>query len=307
MAFNMTDIQANSRIRIRMLRYFQVLADELHFGRAAARLNISQPPLSMQIKELEQILGVELFERSSRKVSLTHAGEVLKSELDKIFSATDRSLEYVRQIGRSENQRINIGIVGSAVWGPLLAGLKTLKQTAPEISWSLLELSQHQQIEALRNRTIDIAINRNIIPAAVANMRYQLISRESMLVALPQSDPLCMQSDIALATLAGHAFISLSFSQSHFAEQIYEHCKTSGFYPLITHQVNEPQTALALVSAGAGISLLPETCALIHWPGVTFRPLKEHIPADLYALWNDEPLTPALMSLLQAINTTRQP
>ncbi|MFW0766241.1 LysR family transcriptional regulator [Trabulsiella odontotermitis] len=294
--------QANSRIRFRMLRYFQVLADEMHFGRAAARLNISQPPLSMQIKELEEILEVALFERTSRKVALTRAGKVLKTEVDRILSATDQSLNYVRQIGRSEHQHITIGIVGSALWGTLLTRLKDCRKTLPGLEWSLLELSQHQQIEALRTRTIDVAINRNVIPTPEANIRCQLISRESMLVAVSEGDPLCDEAQVTLAMLAARPFISLSFSQSDFAQQLYDRCVEAGFYPLIAHQVYEPQTALALVSAGMGVSLLPETSALIHWPGVVFLPLAESIPADLYALWVDEPLSSLMSRFLAALH-----
>lgn len=297
----MMDHHANSRIRFRMLRYFQVLACELHFGRAAVRLNISQPPLSLQIKELEAIIGVALFERTSRKVSLTRAGAAMKAELDRLLDATDKSLEYVRQIGRSENQRLSIGIIGSAVWGPLLNQLNAFKVRYPGVEWQLFELSQHQQFEALRNRTIDIAINRNVLPEVGLSVRCRLISRERMLVALPEDDELCACDSVALSSLAARAFISLSLSQSDFALQIYDHCVKSGFVPDIAHQVNEPQMALALVGAGAGIALLPETCALIHWPGVRFLPLEEILPADLYAFWYDEELMPLIRPLIDAL------
>ena len=291
----MFDLQANSRISFRMLRYFQLLADELHFGRAAARLNISQPPLSVQIKELEEILGVDLFERSSRKVALTHAGKVLKTEVDRILSATEQSLNYVRQIGRSEKQHINIGIIGSAMWGPLLTRMKAFRDANPDVHWTLHELSQQQQSEALRARTIDIAINRNVIPHVEAKIRCQLIAREAVWVAVNEDDPLKKRKTVSLKDLADRNFISLSFNRGDFARQVYDSCIEAGVTPLVSHQVYEPQTALALVSAGTGTALLPETCALIHWPGVIFLKLEETIPADLYALWYDEPL-PKLFS-----------
>ncbi|WEF28596.1 LysR family transcriptional regulator [Klebsiella aerogenes] len=296
-----TDPLANSRISIRALRYFQALAEELHFGRTAARLNISQPPLSMQIKELEEVLGTKLFERTSRKVVLTRAGQVLKTEVDRILSATEQSLNYVRQIGRNEHQHVTIGIVGSALWGTLLTRLKGIKARYPEVDWSLLELSQHQQIEALRTRTIDIAINRNVLPYPEANIRSQLISHESVALAVPEHDPLYDQQPVSLKMLAARPLISLAFHQSDFARQLYDHCIEAGFYPLITQQVNEPQTALALVSAGMGISLLPETCGLIQWPGVRFLPLAETVPADLYALWYDEPLSELMVRFIGAL------
>ncbi|MBB1198948.1 LysR family transcriptional regulator [Enterobacteriaceae bacterium 89] len=297
----MLDSQANGRISFRMLRYFQTLADELHFGRAAALLNISQPPLSVQIKELEEILGVDLFERSSRKVVLTHAGKVLKTEVDRLLSATDQSLNYVRQIGRSEKQHINIGIIGSAMWGPLLTRMKAFRDSSPDVHWTLQELSQQQQSEALRARTIDIAINRNVIPHVETKIRCQLIAREAVWLAAHDDDPLSRLKTVSLSDLVDRNFISLSFNRGDFARQVYDRCIEFGVTPLITHQVYEPQTALALVSAGTGISLLPETCSLIHWPGVTFLPLKETIPADLYALWYDDPLPELFTRFIAAL------
>lgn len=303
----MNDALANNRINIRALRYFQVLAEELHFGRAAARLNISQPPLSMQIKELEETLETKLFERTSRRVALTRAGLVLKTEVDRILSATEQSLNYVRQIGRSENLHITIGIVGSALWGTLLTRLKTFKAKNPGVDWSLRELSQHRQIEALRARTIDIAINRNVLPYAETNIRNQLIAHESIALAVPENDPLCQLGSVPLTALAARPLISLSFQQSDFARQLHDRCVEAGFYPLITHQVNEPQTALALVSAGMGISLLPETCGLIHWPGVRFLPLAQAVPADLYALWYDEPLSELMTAFVEGLQGRETP
>lgn len=303
----MNDALANNRINIRALRYFQALAEELHFGRAAARLNISQPPLSMQIKELEETLETKLFERTSRRVALTRAGLVLKTEVDRILSATEQSLNYVRQIGRSENLHITIGIVGSALWGTLLTRLKTFKAKNPGVDWSLRELSQHQQIDALRARTIDIAINRNVLPYAETNIRNQLIAHESIALAVPENDPLCQLSSVPLTALATRPLISLSFEQSDFARQLHDRCVEAGFYPLITHQVNEPQTALALVSAGMGLSLLPETCGLIHWPGVRFLPLAQAVPADLYALWYDEPLSELMTAFVEGLQGRETP
>lgn len=298
----MIDTHENSRISIRMLRYFQVLAKELHFGRAASLLNISQPPLSVQIKELEDILGVKLLDRTSRTVVLTHAGHVLKAEVDRILSATETSLNYVRQIGRNEHQLLNIGIIGTALWGGVLPRLKTFRESYPEAIWSLKELSQHQQIEALKNHTIDIAINRSLAVDVPPGIRHLHIARESVIVALPEQDALCKQERLALNALSEKPFISLSFSHSDFAQQLYDFCVAAGFYPLIAHQVSEPQTALALVSAGIGIALLPDSCALIQWPGVKFVPLIESIPADLYALWQIDNISPITAAFLSALS-----
>lgn len=291
----MFDPKANNCIRMRMLHYFHVLAEELHFGRAASRLNITQPPLSIQIKELEEILGVSLFSRSSRSVELTHAGQVLKVEVERILTVTQSSLNYVRQIGRLENQHINIGIVGSALWGPLLARMKRFRAAHPTVNWTLRELSQQQQIEALRARTIDIAINRNVLPEPDMDVRCQLIVHETVRIAIHEDSPLCRHKTLPLAELADLPFISLSLNRSDFARQILDNCRSHGVTLNLVHQVDEPQTALALVSIGNGFALLPESCALIHWPGVIFLPLQTVIPADLYVQWHDAP-PPALLS-----------
>jgi DNA-binding transcriptional LysR family regulator len=299
----MTELNANSRISLRMLRYFQVLAEELHFGRAAQRLNISQPPLSVQIKELEECIGTALFERTSRKVVLSSAGTALKAEVNRLLSATEQSLNYVRQIGRHAHQQIQIGIIGSALWGALLPRLSAFKAHYPQVIWQLHELSQFTQIEALKARTIDIAIQRSLSPHVERDIHARRITRETLQVAVPQQDALSQRPRLALTALAHHPFISLSFDHSDFPAQIYARCVSAGFYPHITHQVREPQTALALVSAGVGVSLLPASCGLIHWPGVTFVPLQETIPADLYALWyGDEqpPMVQQFISMLAA-------
>ncbi|MEG0054488.1 LysR family transcriptional regulator [Hafnia sp.] len=296
-----SNVHSNGRISLRMLRYFQVLADELHFGRAAAQLNISQPPLSTQIKELEDILEIKLLERNSRKVALTHAGRVLKTEVDRILSATETSLNYVRQIGRNENQHLNIGIIGTALWGALLPALKAFRVDYPHATWTLHELPQQRQIEQIMQHTIDIGINRNVAIQSTPNISYQHISRESVMVALLEHDPLCQFENLDLMQLAERPFISLSFSHSDFAQQLYDYCVQAGFYPLIAQQAMEPQTVLALVSAGLGIALLPETCSLIHWPGVKFMPLNQQIPADLYALYLREHQSPIAHAFLQAI------
>lgn len=298
----MLDLPGNSRISLRMLRYFQVLAEELHFGRAAARLNISQPPLSVQIKELEEAMNVALFERTSRTVALSPAGKVLKEEVDRLLSAAEQSLNYVRQVGRLENQHLNIGIIGSALWGALLPRLREFKERFPDIVWRLHEMPQHQQIAALRACTIDVAIHRNVIPHPESDIGCKLISREVVQVAVPEDHPLCQQRP-TLKSLASYSFISLMFSRSDFASQLYERCVSAGFYPLVTHQVHEPQTALALVSAGMGIALLPESCSRIQWPGVRFLSLEEPVPADLYAFWYKGACSKTIQALISTINT----
>ena len=145
-----------------------------------------------------------------------------------------------------------------------------------------------------------------MIPHVEAKIRCQLIAREAVWLAVHEDDPLAKRPSVALKDLADRNFISLSFNRGDFARQVYDSCTEFGVTPLITHQVYEPQTALALVSAGTGISLLPETCALIHWPGVAFVKLAETIPADLYALWYDEPLPELFAHFLAALRDPGQ-
>lgn len=290
------------QINLRLLHYFRVVAEELNFSKAAVRLNMSQPPLSLHIKELELLLGTPLFNRTTRSVSLTPAGAALMREAGLMLDGINRSLHHVRKIGRGEVGHIQFGTVGTAVWGPLLPALNAFATGAPEISWSLTELTPVQQIDALQQNRIDIGIWREANTALPLGMVSTLFGYENVALALPDQHPLASKSSVGLSELEHEDFVLMPMSASSLGSYLYSRCRQHGFLPKVRHQVNEPQTALALVANGYGITLLPESYARIHWPGVRFCALQERLPADLYAIYQTESVTAVALRFLATLS-----
>jgi DNA-binding transcriptional LysR family regulator len=289
------------QINLRLLHYFRVVAEELSFSKAAVRLNMSQPPLSLHIKELEHLLGTPLFLRTTRSVSLTPAGAALMREAGLMLDSINRSLHQVRKIGRGEIGHIQFGTVGTAAWGPLMPVLNNFARHAPEISWSITELTPVQQIDALQLQRIDIGIWREAKLALPQGLSSKLMGRENVAVALSENHPLAIRNSVAFSQLANEDFILMPINTSSLGSYLYSMCRQHGFLPQVKQQVNEPQTALALVANGYGITLLPESYARIHWPGVRFCALTEILPADLYAIYQADSVTPATARFLDLL------
>ncbi|QVV77408.1 LysR family transcriptional regulator, partial [Serratia marcescens] len=144
------------RINFRLLHYFRVVAEEMNFTQAARRLNMSQPPLSKHIKELESQLGVVLFKRTTRSMTLTPAGRMLLRNVERLLDQADSALHQVQQMGRGEGGHMVVGMVGTSAWGGLIAALRRFSEQNAGVTWSLNELTPSQQIAALQKRHIDI-------------------------------------------------------------------------------------------------------------------------------------------------------
>lgn len=285
----------------RLLHYFLAVAEELNFSRAAERLNMSQPPLSMHIKELEQLLETPLFRRSTRSVELTRAGQALHGEVQRIQQTTMQSLRFVHQMGRGLAGHIKIGIVGTAVWGRLLPALQKHTTAFPDISWSIEEMTAAEQIEALTSHRIDIGVWRQTDDYALAPaLCRRLLERERLMVALPDGHHLLAgEGDIELQALRDEAFIGLSQNEHSLGRQITNLLQDNGIEPRLNHIVSEPQTALALVAEGYGITLLPENYSSISWPLVQFRFLAKWPNSSLYLVSHRRDATETVQKFLQ--------
>ncbi|MGL4859884.1 MAG: LysR family transcriptional regulator [Enterobacteriaceae bacterium] len=290
-----------SRVNFRLLYYFKIVARERSFSRAAQRLNMSQPPLSLHIKELEKWLETPLLIRTTRSVELTPAGRALLHEVDTILNQVGNSLQYVRKLGRGESGHLLTGTVGTAAWGALLPTLQRFNQRFPEVSWSLNELNPQQQLEALQEHRIDIGISRDSTMALPEGIGRQLLAREQIQLAVAQQHRLAGSSSISVGQLSGEKFILLSAQKFNLGGYLYEVCRQYGVMPEIVHRVNEPQTALALVAYGYGITLLPESYGSISWPGVSFCPLTPAISANLYVTYNLNAMTSTVGAFLQML------
>ncbi|HDR2342988.1 TPA: LysR family transcriptional regulator [Enterobacter kobei] len=287
------------RTDLKLLRYFLAVAEELHFGRAAARLNMSQPPLSLHIKELESQLSTLLFIRHSRSVALTHAGKVLMEESRRLLASANQALARVEQIGRGEAGRIELGIVGTAMWSEVRTVMRTFLKEHPNVDVVFREKSPVMQMALLERQELDIGIWR-MATEPTAGFTSVRLREAAYLVAMPEDHRLVREPSVALADLQDEYFVTMPSAHSDWAF-LHRVCQQAGFSPMIVREAVEPQTVLAMISMGMGITLAADSYAQMQWPGVVFRPLKERIPADLYVVYNEKQVTPAVKTLIETL------
>ncbi|NRR31756.1 LysR family transcriptional regulator [Oxalobacteraceae bacterium] len=293
-------------IDLKQLRYFLAVAEEKSFSRAAERLHISQPPLSQQIMKLESELGVRLFARTTRTFELTVAGRALMTEAAELLGKMRMTIDTIRQIDRGEVGRLRVGIVGSAMWGPIPSLLEEFQTKFPRVTWTLHELGPNVQYEALRAKQIDVGFWRepklDDDELKRDNLRQELCFREDVCVAINEHHPLATQSEIEMMDIANEPMLTLALDKSAFPRYLIQCCVKAGFEPVIFQEANEPQTLLAMVGAGLGVTLVPETTSRIGWPGVVFLPIRSNPPsANLYISYtalDDAPVVRAFLNIL---------
>jgi len=260
-------------MELRQLRYFTTLAEELNFTRAAERLHISQPPLSAQIAQLEDELGVKLFHRTSRKVELTEAGAAFLRDVRIIQSRLKEATLRVRQIDAGMAGRLELGLSGSHFLGPLPGLIAQLAKSHPDIRVILNEMAPNDQLEALREHRIDLSISRQFIEDDLLCSRR--LWNDPLLVALPLGHPLATHTQLQLNQLTQERFVMLRRETSTFAERIFLACTAHGFTPNIEQTVGEVPAQLSLVAAGVGIALVPTSTKSFQPHALTFRKLDE--------------------------------
>ncbi len=294
-------------IDLKQLKYFLAVAEEKSFSRAAERLHISQPPLSQQIMKLEAELGVKLFARTTRSFELTVAGRALMNEAAELLAKMRMTIDTVRQIDRGEVGRLRVGIVGSAMWGPIPSLLEEFQGKYPRVTWTIHELGPTVQYEALRAKQIDVGFWREprLDETDLKNdsLRQELCFRENVCVAVNEHHPLAKKDAIELTDIADEPMLTLALDKSAFPRYLLQCCVNAGFEPAIFQEANEPQTLLAMVGAGLGVTLMPETTSRIGWPGVVFLPIRTNPPsANLYITYtttDDAPVVRAFLNILR--------
>ncbi|WP_310426154.1 LysR family transcriptional regulator [Chamaesiphon sp. VAR_48_metabat_135_sub] len=260
-------------MELRHLRYFMMVATELHFGKAAEKLHISQPPLSKQIQDLEAELGFELFTRTKRSVALTPAGQAFLVEINQIFQQLDRAIDIGRKTSRGELGQISIGFVGSATYNILPVMLQQFRDRYPHVQIELHELTTDRQLIWLREGRIDIGLIRP--PIIERDLDSQIIFQESLVIALPINHHLAMADSIDLTALATQPFILFP---RQLAPGLYDSiiaiCQAAGFSPQVVQECIQMQTIVSLVSANMGVSILPASIQSAHRQGVIYKPIQ---------------------------------
>lgn len=261
-------------MELRHLRYFMAVADERNFTRAAQLLHIAQPPLSRQIQQLEEALGVQLFERNSRPLALTETGKFFYAHAAQILAQTVELASMTRRVGSLE-RRLSIGFVGSTLYGMLPKLIRRFRDENATVELSLHEMSTMEQIRALKEGRIDVGFGR--IRLEDANIRRVTLREEKMIVALPQDHPLSLTRPvIALRELVNETLIVFPQTpRPSYADQVLSAFQDRALKPRRIYEVRELQIALGLVAAGEGVTLVPCSVNGLRRDDVTYKALDD--------------------------------
>ncbi|MFL4477912.1 LysR family transcriptional regulator [Paeniglutamicibacter sp. ORCA_105] len=287
-------------------RSFVAVAEELHFGRAAERLNMTQPPLSRQIQKLERSVGVELLERDNRKVNLTAAGEAFLVDARRLVISAERAPLNARRIASGQSGELRIGFTaasGFSLLGPLLSEIST---QLPQVHLELSEMVTGEQVAALQDGDIDLGLARP--PFDEKAFESQLLFSESLCIAVPTGHRLdTLPREIVIEDLASEALIMHSPTKARYfydlvVRQIdFEHQN-------VVHSVSQVLTMIALVAAGRGIAFVPESAMLLGVEGVSYHRLEDisEDAVELHAIWSRNSRNPALAKLVQIVRGSAQ-
>ncbi|PZX24776.1 putative transcriptional regulator, LysR family [Cupriavidus phytorum] len=280
-------------MEFRHLRYFLVLAEELHFGRAARRLAISQPPLSLNIQQLEASVGARLFDRDSRGVRLTAAGRAFRESATALLAQAEAARVLAREIEAGAVGRLRVGFVGSMLYRGLPQTLREFEAAYPGIHVALTELNSQEQIDALLHDELDAAfIHTGRVPDT---LQATLVHAEPFVCCLPADHALAALAELPLTSLRGEPFVLFSRKASpDYYSRIFDMCAAQGFFPQIRHEVRHWLSVVSLVSQGMGVAVVPAALARSGMAGAAFRPLAEAaVRSEVYCAWKTAPDHPA--------------
>jgi DNA-binding transcriptional LysR family regulator len=285
-------------MELRHLRSFVVTAEELHVGRAATRLHLTQPSLSRQIASLERDVGVVLFTRVRRRFGLTPAGEVFLDAARDIVRRADAAVRDARTADRGELGTLRIRFVQSATFEALPRLLAAFRAAYPAVVLDVEAMTTLRQVEALRAGRIDAGLLR--LPIDEPTVATRVISRDSLVAALPAGHPLAKHERLALRQFAGEPFVlyTRSFGPS-VQDAIIGHCLAAGFTPKIIQEAADVQTIVTLVAAGLGVSLLIAPTPQMAEDSVVYRPILDELPRwELALAWSMANTAPVLARFL---------
>ena len=290
-------------MELRHLRYFVAVAEELHFGRAAHRLNMAASPLSQRIRDLEKELGVPLFVRTSRRVSLTAEGRLLLEHARQALAELDKGFESIRVAHRGLAGQIAIGAVAAANYTLIPAVLREFNRLKPDVAICFTELSSQQQKTALLERRIDVGFTRGFSASPI--LAVEPLTSERLCLALPADHPAAQKPGLTLADLAEANFILFSRSLNpELHDWIVAACREAGFTPRVSQEGNDAHTILALVAAGLGVAMVACELQNLKRPGVVYRELPPHQGREfeLSLAWRKRERSPIVEAF---VNTAR--
>lgn len=289
-------------IELRHLRYFIAVAEELHFGRAALRLNISQPPLSQQIQILEHEIGARLFARTNRSVQLTAAGKQFLQDARLVLQQVDQAADKAARLHRGDEGEIRIGFTSSAPFITVVSdALFTFRQRFPAVHIQMQEINTRQQLAPLGDGRLDLGVMRNtLLPET---LDHQILLREPMYALVHRAHRLAHRSQIALSDLAQEPFV---FFDPQVGTALYGEIlgllERYNIYPDIAQEVGEAMTIIGLVSTGLGVSILPASFRRVRLSDVVWIPLVEQdARSEVWLVWSKQREVPAVVAAMMAM------
>ena len=277
-------------MKLRHLEVFLIVADELHFGRAAARLRVAQPAVSQTIAALEEELGVQLFDRSSRRIRLSPAGEAYVDEVRGVFRMLDEASAVAREAHAGVRGRLTIGFTAVCTLGPLPGAIVQFMKRYPHVAVRLEQLSTADQVEALQRGTIDVGFT--ILPDDHAPVHSRLVTPDELHVFFADDHRLASWKRVPIAEILDEPFLLTSREREPCVHRSLDHMgEQHGTRAEVILEVDHLEATLSFVAAGLGISIAPSAAARLKLDGVSSRPLEPSVGAGMSAIWVPETAT----------------
>ncbi|MDZ4862162.1 MAG: LysR substrate-binding domain-containing protein [Gemmatimonadota bacterium] len=291
-------------IELRHFRAVAAVAEELHFGRAAARLGIAQPPLSQQIQRLEQLLGTRLFDRTSRRVQLTDAGHAFLVEARRVLAQVEEAIGAAHRAGRGESGEIKVAFAATVMFLALPRIIRTFRGRYPSVHLDLREMPTGPQLTALREGEIDLGFLRE--PAADPEFELETVMTEPLRITINRSHPLASRRSLTVAALAEEPFVMFPRDLAPgLHAQVMGLCRRAGFSPRVVQESRELYTSVSLVEAGVGVSILPASVEKLGWPNVRYRPIPApHGTTRIAAAWRVDRSRPVMAAFMAVVRET---
>ena len=298
-------------MEFRHLRYFLVLAEELHFGRAARRLSMSQPPLSLNIQQLEASVGTRLFTRNSKQVALTAAGQAFVAAARALLDQAAQAAALAKDVGQGMAGSLNIGFAGTMLYSGLPDILARFQAQHPLLRVMLKELSSSEQLIELAHERLDLGfVHTTRVPPGLSQI---LVASQAFVCCLPSGHSLAGQPSLPLALLQGDPFAVVSRTVSpDYHDRILQTCLDAGFYPEIRYELQHWLSVVALVSRGMGVALVPAALQQSAMPGTVFVPVVSTVlpevaatPYQTHCLWKTSRTSGGSAALASFVDAVR--
>ena len=285
-------------MELRHLRYFVAVAEELNFRRAAERLHLAQPPLSTQIKSLEEEIGVQLLERSTRSVKLTSSGRAFLEEARLVLAAAERAQQSARKAGAGLTGTLRLGVLAPAATSRLAGILRTYRQKFPGVQLLLHEATSTEQLQRLQGDLLDVGLLRP--PVESPDLESHFFEESPMVLALPSGHRLARVRKIAWRDFHNEQLVMIHPALQHgYYNPFLEECAKAGATPMVGQYANDVQSKMWLISAGFGIAPTTKTIAEVRRPGLVFRDLPGVLPlVQTLLVWKRSNSAPVLRNFL---------